>query len=255
MEDTWVVSPQYIAVFDGATPKTAFRFADGSTPGQIVARTLAEATQRLSPTLTAVEAITLLTQHLHQVLQGHQGEASGVIYNVQRKEIWIVGDCQFAFVYPDGKIERHHTEKLIDRVLAQWRCSINRSYLNRHLMTTDEIQKTDPGRKIIQPFITRQRIYQNISNPECPWGFGAFDGTPIPSRFIEVYPVPDEATAIILASDGYPTLYPTLEETEKKLKTILKKDPFCMGILQGTKGIRPGNQAHDDRTFIRIEIQ
>ncbi|MBO6012691.1 MAG: hypothetical protein J6P82_04140, partial [Bacteroidales bacterium] len=51
MEDAHVVTPHYIAVFDGATPKTAFRFSlpDGSqlTPGQAAARTLAKAVGEL----------------------------------------------------------------------------------------------------------------------------------------------------------------------------------------------------------------
>ena len=56
MEDTFVLTDNYIAVFDGATPKTAFRFPDGRTPGQVVAQTLANKTKELPAGCTAHRA-------------------------------------------------------------------------------------------------------------------------------------------------------------------------------------------------------
>ena len=254
MEDTHVMTPHYIAVFDGATPKTAFRFTlpDSTllTPGQMAARTLADGVRRLSPHLSAREAIDALSESLHCALQGHRAEASGVIFSLSRNEVWLVGDCQFAFLR--HTLEVHHTEKAIDRLLSQWRASIVKSYLSRGLMTAEEIAANDPGRRIIQPFISRQVRYQN--RPTDPLGFGVFDGSAIPDRFIEVFPVPTDASALILASDGYPSLLPTLQESETALQQLLESDPLCIGALCGTKGIQAGNCSHDDRTYLKIEF-
>lgn len=256
MEDSYVMTTQYIAVFDGATPKTAFRFTDGRTPGQVASQTLAACLSSLPATLLAEEVITKLSISLRQALQGHRGEASGVIFNRLRKEIWLVGDCQFAFIYADGRIERHHTEKRIDHILSSWRSSILHSFLSRGVMTPEEIAAEDPGRKIIQPFISRQIRYQNIPSDHSDehLGFGVFDGNEIPAEYIEIYPIPANATELILASDGYPTLYPTLEETETALQLMLKDDPLCINSLCGTKGIRLGNESHDDRTYIKVSL-
>ncbi|MBP5214617.1 MAG: hypothetical protein J6032_08425 [Bacteroidales bacterium] len=254
MEDAHVVTPHYIAVFDGATPKTAFRFSlpDGSqlTPGQVAARTLAKAVGELEPYLTAREAVNRLSAKLRIALQGHRAEASGVICSIDRNEVWMVGDCQFGFVYDGTRIEVHHTEKVIDGILSRWRSTVVKSYLSRNLLTPEDISHNDPGRRIIQPFITRQVLYQN--DPSSPLGFGVFDGSEIPDCYLEVFPVPRNATALILASDGYPKLHPTLQESEIALQQLLKSDPLCIGDLCETKGILAGNCSHDDRTYLKI---
>jgi glycerophosphoryl diester phosphodiesterase len=59
---------------------------------------------------------------------------------------------------------------------------------------------------------------------------------------------------IILASDGYPELFDTLEETERYLFQMLTKDPLCIHELRGTKGVRPGNQSFDDRSYISFRV-
>ena len=251
MEDAYVLTDNYIAVFDGATPKTAFRFPDGRTPGQVAATTLAETIKRLPAECTAREAIDRLSGALANALQGHSGEASGVIFSRWRREIWSVGDCQFALLHRDGRLERHRTEKAIDRILADWRASIIGSYLSRGLMTSAEILANDPGRRIIQPFITRQTRYQNRTGE---LGFGVFDGGHIPDEFIETWSIGQDVETVILASDGYPELHATLEETEAALHRMLQSDPMCINVLRGTKGIRPGCTAHDDRTYVSFDL-
>ncbi len=254
MEDSYVISPDYIAVFDGATPKTAFRFPDGRTPGQVASATLAEALLSLDATITAYEAVEKLTNSLHLALNGHSAEASGVIYSRNRREIWRLGDCPFALIDHQGNLIEYRTEKRIDTLLSDWRAGIVRSYLDRGLMSPDEILANDPGRKIIQPFITRQVKYQNILDDKEELGFGVFDGSPVPVRYIEVYPIDNDIEHIILASDGYPVLLSTLEESENALQQLLHDDPMCIGALRGTKGIRPGNSSFDDRTYIRFSL-
>ena len=249
MEDLVAFTPDYIAVFDGATPKTAIALPNGLSPGQYVADTLAKAISQLAPDMTCENAVTLLSARITPGI----GEASGIIYSSARREIWSVGDCQCAMIREDGTLSNFQDRKLIDEILSQWRADIIRSMLSRGICTPTDIQQQDSGRKIIQPFITRQVRYQNLPQ-EHRLAFGVFDGKPIPERFIRIIPVPEDVREIILASDGYPQLAPTLQETEILLQQLLQQDPLCIGPLAGTKGIKAGNASFDDRTYVRFLI-
>lgn len=254
MEDTLVVSSHFAAVFDGATPKTAFRFhslhGETLTPGQLASSTLADALMQIPPYYDARKAIDLLSQALRNALDSNQAEASGVIYSAYRNEIWSVGDCQFGVLRQSFEV--HHTEKLIDHQLGRWRSSIVKSFLSRKLLSAEQIAGNDPGRALIQPFITRQRAYQNLASH--PLGFGVFDGNPVPDNFLEIYKVPNDASRLILASDGYPVLFPTLIECERALQQRILKDPLCIEPPYETKGLVRGNRSYDDRTYLSIQL-
>ena len=58
---------------------------------------------------------------------------------------------------------------------------------------------------------------------------------------------------IILASDGYPLLRPTLQQSEQDLDRLLKEDPQCCRLYESTKGLKPGNKSFDDRTYVRFQ--
>ena len=69
---------------------------------------------------------------------------------------------------------------------------------------------------------------------------------------IKIIDVPDNAQEIVLASDGYPELLPTLEESERALKEILAEDPLFILRHKSTKGLQKGNNSFDDRAYIRF---
>ena len=58
----------------------------------------------------------------------------------------------------------------------------------------------------------------------------------------------------ILASDGYPVLADTLEETERLLACSLAEDPLRIGEHLSTKGVAAGNESFDDRTYLRMKL-
>ena len=58
--------------------------------------------------------------------------------------------------------------------------------------------------------------------------------------------------SVVLASDGYPRILPTLAASEEALAGLLAADPLCIGPLCGTKGVRPGNVSFDDRAYVRL---
>ena len=62
------------------------------------------------------------------------------------------------------------------------------------------------------------------------------------------------ARAIVLASDGYPFLKPTLSESEEALAHLIAHDPQCTHEFIATKGLVEGNKSFDDRTYVRFQI-
>lgn len=253
------MSAYYAAVIDGATPKTSFRYPNGETPGARAARLLSAALKDLPQNADAYTAFNRLNATLTQsgVEAANRPTASMVIFSRCRREVWMVGDCQYALltISPKGvtTLQTYDNPKRIDNVLSQWRSNILHSLLSRGICSFEEAVHNDLGRKIIQPFITRQVRYQNLP-AEHPLAYGVLDGEPIPHRFIRCHAIGPEVRQIILATDGYPKLCTTLQETEDELNRLLQLDPLCIDSLAGTKGIKPGNISYDDRTYLRLEL-
>ena len=57
-----------------------------------------------------------------------------------------------------------------------------------------------------------------------------------------------------MASDGYPKLANTLEETETLLDYQRKTDPLNIGTFKATKAFVEGNNSFDDRSYIRFQV-
>ena len=77
------------------------------------------------------------------------------------------------------------------------------------------------------------------------------DGTVIPTRYIEVFALAG-VQEVVIASDGYLSAAPTLESAEQALALSLAEDPQRMTTNPGTKGVKPGAESFDDRTYIRL---
>lgn len=252
-EDALVVTDNFVAVIDGATAKTDFRFPDNETPGHYAARKISEAFKDLPNDTDAYTCAYILNKVLRTDLPtASRPIASLVVYSDFRKEVWQIGDCQWAEIDSDGTFTIHRNDKLIDSQLAHWRSVMLHSMLSRNVVTPAMILEQDPARKIIQPFITRQVRYQNaIGSPLC---FGVIDGTSTPDEYIHIYNIKETSKTLILATDGYHHLCPTLGLSEDQLKDSLKQDPLCISRNLQTKGIRSGCTSFDDRTFIKIDI-
>lgn len=62
------------------------------------------------------------------------------------------------------------------------------------------------------------------------WGYAVLNGTGIENSMIKKYSV-KEGDTIVLASDGYPALEETLEQSESELRNILSNDPMCFRYI------------------------
>jgi hypothetical protein len=82
--------------------------------------------------------------------------------------------------------------------------------------------------------------------------FGRLDGRPVPDRLVHVLTLPEDWARLVLASDGYPALGGDLDQTEALLARRLREDPLMIDEPPATKGVRPGQESFDDRTWLEI---
>ncbi|OXM99713.1 hypothetical protein [Bifidobacterium vansinderenii] len=106
----------------------------------------------------------------------------------------------------------------------------------------------DPAREMIMPFL---RLQSRFANRRGEYGYFVFDGftdPKYPIRTISIRP----GDEVVLASDGYPKLCPTLAESERELERLRREDPHLVCEFRTTKGFTPSLESFDDRTYIRF---
>ena len=267
-EDGLAVSDDFALVVDGATSTTGRRWtADEITGGQWESRLLCKAIQKLPGTSSPQMCIDILSEQMkiaYQVEEGainsfidapeERATASMVLYSSHLNQIIMVGDCQAAFLDASDEIILYiHPEKYVDVVTARARCMLLQAELLAGT-SLEELRRTDPGRELIHPLLVKQRRFQNNLNAPKLYQYYAMDGFPISSIGFEVHDVPRGTKQVILASDGYPKLFSSLEATEKHLMELIKTDPLLCFEFQSTKGVRTGQESFDDRTYLRIQL-
>lgn len=253
-EDELFLSKHFVAVIDGVTSKSDFRY-QGKTTGKLAAETIRFVFEGLKGGENFREVENRINQAYDQIYQKISFpyscrekclQAAAVIYSANAREIWMVGDCQAAV---DGQI--YENPKKSDLILSQMRSLILRSLEMAGEITQEEILAgKDPGREAILPWILKTTIYGN--NVENEYGYSVFNGERIPDRLVQVIKLDENCHEVILASDGYPKLKATLEKSEDALGKILKADPGCYKLYLSTKGVIKGNSSFDDRTYIRF---
>ena len=249
-EDGWVVTADFAAVVDGSTSKIKVEEGQES-PGHLAMRLVCDAIRQLPREATKEETLETLTRTLASdntyTHLNYRPTCSAVIFSLYYREVWFVGDCQARW---NGKTYRH--DKLVDAILTDIRCQAIRYYL-KHGYTVADIRQQDKGRAFILDALRDQLYFQNDPDAHNPFRYTVIDGQPILSDKVPSIPVGD-AKELVLASDGYPTLTDSLQETEDKLDEVLQKDPLCIHENPATKCLVDGNCSFDDRTFLRIEL-
>ena len=82
--------------------------------------------------------------------------------------------------------------------------------------------------------------------------YAVIDGFPIYREGVKVVSLEKDSQEIVLASDGYPFLKPSLAESEAALEHLIAHDPQCIHEFIATKGLVAGNKSFDDRTYVRF---
>lgn len=257
-EDALYTGDSFIAVIDGAT-NTETVYDDGLRPGRIAAELLTSALAELAPHVDARTAVLRLDRTIAEwyrdrgipdrVRRDAQARisASAVILSICRREVWMIGDCQA--LIEDRHITNH---KRTDSLMEEVRAFVNESELAAGA-TVEQLLREDNGRTVIDELIRRQRHFQNRIG-ESRYNYFVLDGFLPEDAPVLVHELPDRATTVVLASDGYPQLRSTLRETEAELERIITRDPLLCGEFKSTKGVYPGNRSFDDRSYIRIRL-
>ncbi|MGD1831765.1 MAG: hypothetical protein ACPKOP_00315 [Sphaerochaetaceae bacterium] len=258
-EDGYTVTDDFIAVVDGATNKSGMKYKD-ENPGRVAMRLAIETIERLSPSCSALEAFNEINDTLHDFYQkegilktvtetpSNRCTASCVIYSNFHRQLWFLGDCTAMI---DGNLIQFQKE--LDSVLANLRSLMINVELSQGA-TVNQLLDDDVARKYIVPLLNRQAFLQN-SSYECEYTYYVLDGIyPIEQKHIQVVPVPSTTKEIVLSSDGYPQLFPTLKESEEYLQHILEVDPLCYSHFKSTKGMIRENSSYDDRAYIRFKL-
>lgn len=240
-EDGIVITPHFAAIIDGSTSKTPFQLQPGIKNGRLAMTLIAHYIQHMPADTTLhgfCEGITQIVANeyhkrkLSERMHNHPEErltASAIIYSDKRHEVWMVGDCQAII---DGKF--YDNSKPFEHTIA-----LKRAQLIANGMSAAE------ARHAIEPLLIKAMHQgQNLQ-------YAVIDGTPIympGTRIIKA------KSTIVLASDGYPTLLPTLADTEKNLAQHLAIDPQNIHHFVATKGCVAGNLSFDDRAYIRLDV-
>ncbi|KUO14762.1 hypothetical protein [Streptomyces dysideae] len=163
------------------------------------------------------------------------------------RQVWRVGDVHVA-VSRAGRWEQYPADKSIDEAAS----AVRAAYLHCLLAAAPrrELPPQGPGRQLILPLLRYQTLLANRA--DLPYGYGVLNGTPVPERFIETIDLDDNAEEVVLASDGYLSPAPCLEQAEADLAASLAADPLRIGTHPSTKGMAPGARSVDDRTYVRL---
>lgn len=260
-EDGLVVTADFIAVIDGSTSKTPYHLSPDMKNGRYAMVLISEYIQHeLKPESTVEDFCEGVTSYIYnkvyrqqgieEQMQAHPEErltASAILYSKAKNEVWMVGDCQAII---DGKL--YENNKPFEDIVARRRVElIRRGFTPQEARKTIEpllIQAMLEGQNKTYTVIDGFPIYQkgvkvvSLNAPQKNVETDVADSLPLPTK------------EIVLASDGYPFLKPTLTESEEALAHLLAYDPQCTHEFIATKGIVVGNKSFDDRTYIRFQI-
>lgn len=240
-EDGIVITNDFAAVIDGSTSKTPKRLDPSMKNGRFAMLLISEYIKQMPADYTMnnfCRGITLriaeeyAKRGIAEDMAKHPEErltASAIIYSNSRKEVWMVGDCQAII---DG--EHYDNSKPYEQEIA-----MQRATLIKNGMSPKE------ARCAIEPQLIKAMLEgQNRQ-------YAVIDGTPI---YMPGTRIVTASHCVVLASDGYPTLLPTLHESEEALAKHLTDDPQNITDFIATKGLVEGNVSFDDRAYIKLTI-
>ena len=264
-EDGLVMTDDFIAVIDGSTSKTPKHLSPDMKNGRYAMMLISEYIQQEMKADATVdefcEGITAyiynkvyLPMGIEEQLRLHPEErltASAIIYSNQKKEVWMVGDCQAII---NGKL--YDNSKPYEQEIAQKRVELIAQGLS-----------PAEARKQIEPLLIKAMLSGQNQTYTVIDGFPIYrEGVKIVAlkmklasssidTYFQEHPKPvSSPNEVVLASDGYPFLKPTLAESEAALGHLIAHDPQCIHDFIATKGLVAGNKSFDDRTYIRFII-
>ena len=280
-EDGMVITDDFIAVIDGSTSKTPKHLNPEMKNGRYAMMLISEyIREELKADASVDDFCQGVTAYIYnkvyeklgveERLKEHPEErltASAILYSRTRNEVWMVGDCQAII---DGKL--YENGKPYEQEIARKRVEL----IEQGLSPAEARKQIEP--LLIEAMLSGQNqtytvidgfpIYRegvkvvSVSDP-CSVQDSVPASNSIPAS--DSVPCSDSVSAsgtflvssseIVLASDGYPFLEPTLAASEAALAEQIANDPQNIHSFIATKGIVEGNKSFDDRTYIRFSVE
>ena len=265
-EDGLVMTDDFIAVIDGSTSKTPKHLSPYMKNGRYAMMLISEyIREELKADASVDDFCQGVTAYIYnkvyeklgveERLKEHPEErltASAILYSRTRNEVWMVGDCQAII---DGKL--YENGKPYEQEIARKRVEL----IEQGLSPAE-------ARKQIEPLLIEAMLSgQNQT-------YTVIDGFPIYRKGVKVVALKMKPASnstetyfqepsrpvlspneVVLASDGYPFLKPTLAASEAALAEQIANDPQNIHSFIATKGIVEGNKSFDDRTYIRFSVE
>ena len=271
-EDGMVVTDDFIAVIDGSTSKTPKHLNPDMKNGRYAMMLISEyIREELKADASVDEFCQGVTAYIYnkvyeklgveERLKKHPEErltASAILYSRIRNEVWMVGDCQAIIagkLYENGKpyeekIARKRVE-LIEQGLspAEARKQIEPLLIKAMLSGQNQTYTVIDGFPIYREGVKVVSVSDSSSVQDS---VPASDSVPCSDSASASGTIPSSSSEIVLASDGYPFLKPTLAASEAALAEQIANDPQNIHSFIATKGIVEGNKSFDDRTYIRF---
>ena len=271
-EDGMVVTDDFIAVIDGSTSKTPKHLNPDMKNGRYAMMLISEyIREELKADASVDEFCQGVTAYIYnkvyemlgveERLKEHPEErltASAILYSRTRNEVWMVGDCQAIIdgkLYENGKpyeekIARKRVE-LIEQGLspAEARKQIEPLLIKAMLSGQNQTYTVIDGFPIYREGVKIVSVSDSCSVQDS---VPASDSVPCSDSASASDTIPSSSSEIVLASDGYPFLKPTLAASEAALAEQIANDPQNIHSFIATKGIVEGNKSFDDRTYIRF---
>ena len=289
-EDGIVATADFIAVIDGSTSKSTvcchrryrgdgplglFRdYSNGEQAMLIVAACIRRMKRDASCHQFCREATAAVRSYYKRDKLEHLARhpedrltASCIVFSRLRREIWMVGDCQ-ALLWRKGEnmggaggrggeggrggaggrggessFILLDNPKPSEQELAAMRAAI----ITSSPEPWDHFLSDDTARKAIIPRMLETMRQQNN-------GYSVIDGFPVDETHVKTFTLDLKPWEIVLASDGYPFLCPTLDESERRLAWQREHDPLNIGEFKATKAFVRGNNSFDDRSYIRFVV-
>lgn len=255
-EDGFVVTEDYAVMIDGAGTPSKMDFK-GKKGGRYIMEIIREAIYDIEGDLDYLSFLEEISKkiienykknNVYDILKKNvniRPMASMVVYSRNKHQLWFYGDCK-ALV--NGI--QYENPKYIDTVMYEARKMVLEGELLKG-KPLGEIISEDKGREYITELLNYQRLFLHARNGSK-LAFSMVDGFDFRTEDIKVVNLPKKVDYIILATDGYSVLKPTLEETEEVLKKQLKEDPLAIDQLTGFKTCCKNLNSIDDRAFLKL---
>ena len=277
-EDGMVITDDFIAVIDGSTSKTPKHLNPDMKNGRYAMMLISEyIREELKADASVDDFCQGVTAYIYtkvyeklgveERLKEHPEErltASAILYSRTRNEVWMVGDCQAIIdgkLYENGKpyeqeIARKRVE-LIEHGLspAEARKQIEPLLIEAMLSGQNQTYPVIDGFPVYREGVKvvslsdSSSVQDSVSSSDS---CSVQDPVSCPGSASASDTIPSSSSEIVLASDGYPFLKPTLAASEAALAEQIANDPQNIHSFIATKGIVEGNKSFDDRTYIRF---